>query len=442
MRHGCISRAFVPERDHATLTMHLPRRTLFQHQPCTFLVRSGLPHRRTYTAASEQYARESSVPPRIHVYGVGNIGKLIAHSLRAANNPPPVTLLFHRQYLLNQWNHSDRSIVLESDGHRVPRTGFDADRAITSTRSHATRLDPHDNHPLDADDQEPIDNLILTAKAPFTLSALDAVKHRLRPHSTICLLQNGMGVIDELNTHVFPDPVTRPNYIQGVVTHGLNSPDPSDPFFAVHAAHGTIALAAMPRGDLKDNSSSSVPFAPTARYLLRTLTGSPVLAAVGLPPLEFMQQQLEKLAINSVINPLTVMLDAPNGSILYNFAITRTMRLLLAEISLVIRSLPELRGLPNIQDRFSPERLETLIVSIADKTGKNISSMLADVRAGRKTEVRYINGYIVRRGEEMGMQCVCNYMMMQLVEGKVNMIQRENLDQVPVTEPDLNANNS
>jgi 2-dehydropantoate 2-reductase len=32
--------------------------------------------------------------------------------------------------------------------------------------------------------------------------------------------------------------------------------------------------------------------------------------------------------------------------------------------------------------------------------------------------------------------------MMQLVEGKVNMIQRENLDQVPVTEPDLNANNS
>jgi 2-dehydropantoate 2-reductase len=136
------------------------------------------------------------------------------------------------------------------------------------------------------------------------------------------------------------------------------------------------------------------------------------------------------------------MLDAPNGSILYNFAITRTMRLLLAEISLVIRSLPELRGLPNIQDRFSPERLETLIVSIADKTGKNISSMLADVRAGRKTEVRYINGYIVRRGEEMGMQCVCNYMMMQLVEGKVNMIQRENLDQVPVTEPDLNANNS
>jgi len=422
--------------------MHLPSRTLLQHQPCTFLVRSvniSAAGRRNYTAASEQYARESRVPPRIHVYGVGNVGKLIAHSLRADNHPPPVTLLFHRPRLLNQWNHSDKTITLESDGHRVSRTGFDVDLAIPPRRSHATRLDSDDQEPLDASDQEPIDNLIVTAKAPFTVSALDAVKHRLRPESTICLLQNGMGIIDHLNRDVFPDPVTRPNYIQGVVTHGLNSPDPTDPFFAVHAAHGTIALAAMPRGDLKDNPSASVPFAPTSRYLLRTLTASPVLAAVGFPPLEFMLLQLEKLAINAVINPLTVMLDAPNGSILYNFAITRTMRLLLAEISLVIRSLPELRGLPNVQDRFSPERLETLVVSIANKTGQNISSMLADVRAGRKTEVRYINGYIVRKGEELGMQLPCNYMMMQLVEGKTNMIQRENLDQVPVAQPDLNA---
>ncbi|KAG9953768.1 6-phosphogluconate dehydrogenase C-terminal domain-like protein, partial [Aureobasidium melanogenum] len=415
-------------------------------QPCTFLVRRSIASsflgRRTYTAASEQYARESGVPRRIHVYGVGNVGKLIAHSLRADNNPPPITLLFHRPRLLDQWNQSDQSIVLESDGHRVPRSGFDVDLAIPPRRSHGSRLDPHDHEPLDSTDQEPIDNLIVTAKAPATLSALDAVKHRLRPESTVCLLQNGMGIIDQLNEQIFPDPITRPNFIQGVVTHGLNSPDRDNPFFAIHAAHGTIALAALPRTDIKDDPSASVPFAPTARYLLRTLTGSPVLAAVGFPPLEFMQQQLEKLAINAVINPLTVMLDAPNGSILYNFAITRTMRLLLAEISLVIRSLPELRGLPNVQDRFSPERLETLIVSIADKTGQNISSMLADVRAGRKTEVRYINGYIVKRGEEMGMQCVCNYMMMQLVEGKVNMIQRENLDQVPVVHEDLNARHS
>ncbi|KAH0252264.1 6-phosphogluconate dehydrogenase C-terminal domain-like protein, partial [Aureobasidium melanogenum] len=262
-----------------------------QLRPCTFLVRRTI-GRRTYTAASEQYARESGVPRRIHVYGVGNVGKLVAHSLRADSNPPPVTLLFHRPRLLDQWNQSDQSIVLESHGHRVPRTGFDVDLAIPPRRSHGSRLD----EPLDSADQEPIDNLIVTAKAPATLSALDAVKHRLRPESTVCLLQNGMGIVDQLNKEIFPDPITRPNFIQGVVTHGLNSPDRHNPFFAVHAAHGTIALAALPRRDIKDEPTASVPFAPTARYLLRTLTGSPVLAAVGFPPLEFMQQQLEKLA--------------------------------------------------------------------------------------------------------------------------------------------------
>ncbi|KAI5195455.1 6-phosphogluconate dehydrogenase C-terminal domain-like protein [Aureobasidium subglaciale] len=410
-------------------------------RPCSFPCTRDLFRisRRTYTAASEQYARESRVPRRIHVYGVGNIGKLIAHSLRADINPPPVTLLFHRPALLDEWRRGDKSIVLESDGHRVSRSGFHVELAIPPTRRHHASVDTRDEEPTHSSAEEPIDNLIVTSKATATISALDAVKHRLRPESTVCLLQNGMGVIDHLNREIFPDPATRPNYIQGVVTHALNSPDRSKPFFAVHAAHGTIALAALPRGQLKDHPGASVPFAPTSRYLLRTLTGLPVLGAVGFPPIEFMEQQLEKLAINAVINPLTVMLDAPNGSILYNFAVTRTMRLLLAEISLVIRSLPELRGLPNIQDRFSPERLETLVVSTADKTRYNISSMLADARAGRKTEVRYINGYIVSRGEEMGMQCVCNYMMMQLVEGKTNMIQRENLDQVPIGRQDLNG---
>lgn len=408
--------------------------------------------RRTYTTstpptptAAEQYARDTGVPRRIHVYGVGSVGKLMAHSLRSHTNPPPVTLVFHRPALLNQWNSSPRQIVLESDGHRVARSGFDVELAVPPHRSHGRRLDgdnddSHDGHVPTPTSHDPIDNLIVTTKAPVTLSALDSIKHRLGPGSTVCFLQNGMGITDQLNSQIFTDPHTRPNYIQGILTHGLHNPTHDDPFFAVHAGHGTIALAALPRGPVKDQSSASVPFAPTSRYLLRTLTAIPALAAVGFPPLEFLQSQLEKLAVNAVINPLTVMLDAPNGSILYNFAITRTMRLLLAEISLVIRSLPELRALPNIQDRFSPERLETLVVSIADKTRHNISSMLADVRAGRKTEVRWINGYIVRRAEELGMQCVCNYMMMQLVEGKVNMIQRENLDQVPTRSEDLTAN--
>ncbi|GAM87160.1 hypothetical protein ANO11243_051810 [Dothideomycetidae sp. 11243] len=284
--------------------------------------------------------------------------------------------------------------------------------------------------PLDRNESdEPILHLVVTVKAHLTISALLAIRHRLRPESAICFLQNGMGIIDQVNQFVFPDPETRPIYIQGIVSHGVNTPPGADPFFAVHAGRGTIALTVLPRTDRPETDiAAAVPHSTSARYLMRTLTRTPVLAAIGVPHVEFLQQKLEKLAQNAVINPLTVLLDTRNGALNYNFALTKVTRLLLAEVSLILRSLPELQGLPNLATRFSPERLETLVVAIATKTGRNISSMLADVRGGRPTEVKYINGYIVKRGEELGASCLCNYLVMQTVIGKAKMVGDERRD--------------
>ncbi|KAK0937937.1 2-dehydropantoate 2-reductase (Ketopantoate reductase) (KPA reductase) (KPR) [Friedmanniomyces endolithicus] len=287
---------------------------------------------------------------------------------------------------------------------------------------------------------EPIENLIVTTKAAYTVPALLRVRNRISPSTTICFLQNGMGVIDDVNKQLFGSEDQRPNYMQGIITHGVNVPPEvakRDPFFAVHAGHGTIALGVMPRArrvsdDAEKDTDSSEIWSPSARYLLRTLTRSSVLCAVGFSPTELLQQQLEKVAVNSVLNPLTSLLDARNGALQYNHALTRTLRLLLAETSLVIRSLPELQAIPNINSRFSARRLESLVKSVAEKTQDNISSMLADVRAGRRTEIEYINGYIVRRGEEVGVSCVVNYAIMQTVIGKAMLTQREVKEDIPM----------
>jgi 2-dehydropantoate 2-reductase len=136
--------------------------------------------------------------------------------------------------------------------------------------------------------------------------------------------------------------------------------------------------------------------------------------------------QLEKLAMNSIINPLTVLMDCHNGELLYNFSVTRLMRLLLFEISGVICSLPELQGIPGIESRFSPERLRGMATQLLQKTAKNTSSMLQDVRGRRSTEIEYLNGYIVRRGEELGIKCVVNYTIKHLVLAKqLDLRQRE-----------------
>lgn len=288
----------------------------------------------------------------------------------------------------------------------------------------------YENVPNYDHDEEIIYNLVVSVKAVRTVKAIQAIAHRLTSDSTILFLQNGMGMIDEVNEKLFPDQQYRPTYIIGVVSHGLYS----DGAFSVnHAGEGTIALGVMPRMPIQGSSGkdSMSQLASSTRYMLRTITRTPVFVAVGFPPTDLLQQQLDKLAINCIINPLTAILDCKNGALLYNFSLTRVIRLLLAEISLVIKSLPELKNVPNVNMRFDPTRLEALVVSIAHTTSANHSSMLQDVRAGKQTEIDYINGYIIRRGEEMGIHCVMNYMLLHMIKGKRKIMSSEQQDLLP-----------
>ena len=282
-----------------------------------------------------------------------------------------------------------------------------------------------------SEQEEKIHQLIVCVKAPQTVRALQSVAHRLAYGSSILFLQNGMGVVDEVNEKVFPDEKYRPTYIVGVVSHGLYE---RRPFSVVHAGEGTIALGVLPRMPANDGIRLEPlnELSTSARYLMRTMTRTAVLVAVGFAPTDLLQQQLDKLAVSCIINPLTAILDCKNGALLCNFYFTRVIRLLLAEISIVIKSLPELKNVPNVNMRFDTVRLERLVSSIANTTAENYSSMVQDFRSGRQTEIDYINGYIVKRGEEMGIHCVMNYMLMHMVKGKNKATTQDKADMLPL----------
>lgn len=419
---------------------------------------------------SEFYRAQPVYDRRIHILGVGNVGLFVAHSLRGLPNPPPVTLIFHHWEVLNKWKKSGGRIQLVTDENTESREGIEAELARPRRRFHGKELGSREGlgnstaEPAIPEDEskEPISSLIVCTKTPQVLQALSAVRHRLKKDSVILFLQNGMGIVEEVNREIFPDPETRPHYMMGIHSHSVLGHQ-DNPFTAVHAKFGTMSLgilppardresapyapgsrfrpgleapvdpkyAANPTAESADSTASTFKWTPYDRYLLRTILRSPVLCATAFSPPDLLQMQLEKLAVSCIINPLTVMLDARNGSVLYNYAITRTMRLLLAEISLVIRSLPELQYIPNVSQRFDPGRLETIVVSTAHRTRDNISSMLTDVRKGIITDIDYMNGWIVKKGEEQGVRCLTNYMMVNLVKGKANMIQMEIGEDVP-----------
>ncbi|PVI06511.1 hypothetical protein DM02DRAFT_582259 [Periconia macrospinosa] len=410
------------------------------------------------------YRAQNVINRRIHVLGMGNVGKFMAHSLRGIlPDPPPVTLIFHKREHLTEWETSLKRLHVTTDGDTEYRDGFDVELSYPSIRYMGKEIENLHRPPTwDGQSDDPIDSLIVCTKATHVLQALSPIKHRLHPESVILFLQNGMGTVEAVNREIFPDPATRPHYMLGINSHGLRAS--KDSFTTIHSGFGTIALGILPHervrepapyaptpkyAPTKDNvpvrpknpanpapdtpeaTSASFKWSSNHRYLLRTLLRTPVLGATAFSPPDLLQMQLEKLVVNCIVNPLTVILDARNGSILYNYSMSRVMRLLLSEISLVIRSLPELQHIPNVEQRFDPGRLETIVVGIANNTKENISSMLADVRAGRMTEIDYINGWIVQKGEELGIKCFMNYMLLHLVEGKGRMIQMEMGEGIP-----------
>jgi 2-dehydropantoate 2-reductase len=327
----------------------------------------------------------------------------------------------HNDYLYQAFVRKRGQISVSTHGLDDVRTGFDVETVDEEGRWYT--MPPVDNRPspFNSTSQPPPDNgpiecLIICTKAHHTELAIKDISHRLTKDSTICLVHNGMGVLESINQNVFPDPNNRPHYIQTVFSHGLGR---NDSFKISHLGVGTTILS--PVGD------SSIPpttpeadhtWAPSTKYLLRLLTLTPPLVAVAETPAGLLQYQLEKLAVNCVINPLTALSDCTNGEILYSFSFTRVMRLLLFEISAVICALPELQGIPGIEDRFSPERLRRLVVNVASNTAKNHSSMQQDINQRRLTEIEYFNGWIVRRGEELGIKCALNYMIKHLVAAK------------------------
>lgn len=379
--------------------------------------------------------RTLNVPRRIYILGVGNIGGFVAHSLAGLAHRPPITLLLSSRSSLKAWHEQGGSLKLTTDGFLDTKSDFDVELALRrptptdETRVVGLKLSPQSERPSDPQ-EDIIHNLIVSVKAYDTVGALRRVAHRLTPQSSILFIQNGMGIIEEVNNLVFPDPANRPQYLLGVISHGIYR---EGRFSFVHGGHGTIALTILPRGIAEVEPE----FEPSALYLLRTMTRTPVLAAVGFAPTDLLQLQIEKLAVNAIINPLTALMGCLNGDLLQQPSLSRVLRLLLAEISLVIRSLPELQGVLNVKVRFDIRRLEGQVIGVAFKTARNRSSTLQDISDGRLTEIEYITGYFVRRGEEVGIQCVLNFMVLHMIKAKQLMEGRRHGKVLPLEPRDV-----
>ena len=114
-----------------------------------------------------------------------------------------------------------------------------------------------------------------------------------------------------------------------------------------------------------------------------------------------------KLVINTAINPLTALLQVPNGELLTNPAGRDLMGLAALEAAAVATARRVSLPFPNPVEA---------VEAVAQRTGGNLSSMLRDIQRGGPTEIDAINGAVVRLGEQNHVPTPVNHTLWQLVK--------------------------
>ncbi len=113
-----------------------------------------------------------------------------------------------------------------------------------------------------------------------------------------------------------------------------------------------------------------------------------------------------KAVINSAINPITAVCRCRNGAV----AEVRELWKVAERIALEGEEVMKALG-------FEVEDVPEIVREVAIKTRNNRSSMLQDIERGRRTEIDFINGAIVRTAKELGMDTPFNELMWLLVKG-------------------------
>jgi 2-dehydropantoate 2-reductase len=282
----------------------------------------------------------------VHILGLGSIGILSAHFIRTSFPLLPICYLARPT--------------------AVPPSSYTIHHPDGQTSLLSGLLN-------DTNDTSSIQTLLVTTKAHQTRTAIQPYLARITNSTLLIFLQNGMGVLESLG-----DVPPSERIIQGTTTGGVHR----NADVINWVARGETVFAPVPPTSLS----------PTEHSLISSL-GSIV-------PYTLLEDRMyRKLALNACINPVTAIYNLPNRCVAEDTPSHALSKQLATEVQRVYAAArPEMDMSSLVED----------VIRLARDTGKNISSMLADVRARRDTEIDFINGHIVKMGKTAGVDVTRN----------------------------------
>ena len=224
------------------------------------------------------------------------------------------------------------------------------------------------------------DIIFVTVKASDTKGLLAQLKDKVEEGAIIVLCQNGIGIFEESKDLIAQATSLRLNCWMGAARTELN----------------VVKLAGTFKFDLSGFDKDALQ--KVAEVL--KLTG--IRVDVGDAPL---LAEWQKALWNIAVNGLCSIVDRENGAILEHSELKTIAEGLLEEA----RRVAKLDGV-----ELSDEDLKQVFKSL-ETTRANVNATLQDLRAGKHTEVDYLNGAVVRRAWEHDQNAPLNETIVNLI---------------------------
>lgn len=235
------------------------------------------------------------------------------------------------------------------------------------------------------------DGVIFTLKAHQTRGAAERLRGHVGGDTWALTLQNGMG-----NTEILTEIFGAERVLAGTTSEGATLKAAGS---VRHAGRGETSI-----GELTGEKTRRV------EAIVKTFSDAGIKARVSANVTALLWK---KVLINVGINPVTALLRIRNGELLER------------ESALEVSSAAALEAAAAAAaegvDLSDIDPVE-LVKDVARKTAENISSMHQDVAAGRKTEIDFICGHVVRTGLKHGLTTPFNKALNDLVSALFNAV--------------------
>ena len=233
-------------------------------------------------------------------------------------------------------------------------------------------------------EMEPAELVIISVKAHATEAAIKWAAPVINAQTCVLTLQNGLGNYELLQQHVAPKQV-----LAGTTASGATMVGP-----------GTIRVAAIgetilgsPTGDKARATDAAGCFSEADLPVQVTTDVDTAL--------------WRKLVLNAAINPLGALSLRRNGELVEH----PPLRKLLGKVAREAHQAALAVGI-DLNDLDPVAAVE----EVCRQTATNQCSMLQDILAGRQTEIKQINGELVRRAKEKKARVPLNEALVALVE--------------------------